>query len=244
MKSLLEILDMTAEGRTKFLKTTVTTARNAKATIAKILVAAEEQGDFGPGEMNAYAQRITGIELRREIQGTYEAVNVLKGIRAGTVGLTETQFETCPDFGRVTISGLLSKEPGLVPAAVEIILSKEDVTNRLKELTGKGKKAKEETPKLAIVAKGGEGEAEGEPSGIQTASAPAADTFVIPHEDPVMNHAPLMDRLMAEVKNAATVADAKAYVGIFESLLSHAESRLETLEAEAAPVETRELAVA
>jgi hypothetical protein len=254
MKMLLEILDMTAEGRAKFLKTTVTTARNAKTTIAKILVAAEEKGDYGSGEMNTYAQRLTGVELRREIQGVYEAVNTLKGIRAGTVPMTEEQFEKCPDFGRVTISGLLSKAPGFVPEACAIIESGEDVTKRLKALRDavNGKKPKEEVPKPET-AKESSPEAEGpegEASGFQTAPAADADTFVIPHKTPVVNCDPLMERLMREVKTAPTKADAALYIAAFAKLQAHAESRLEELEAQAsatpapAAAESRELAVA
>lgn len=255
MKMLIEILDMTAEGRARFLKTTVTSARNAKTTIAKILVAAEEKGDYGSGEMNAYAQRLTGVELRREIQGVYEAVNTLKGIRAGTVPLTEEQFETCPDFGRVTISGMLSKAPGFVPEACAIILSGEDVTKRLKCLrdivNGKAKPEKkppvtpEKTEPTSPEAEGTEGEA----SGIQTAPAADADTFIIPHTTPVVNCDALMERLMREVKTAPTKADAALYIAAFAKLQAHAESRLEALEAEAKEskspaAKSRELAVA
>lgn len=147
MKQLAELLELTANKRASLLKSAATSACNAKVMIAKLLVAARMKGDFDDGEMNAYAQRVTGIELRRELQGTYEAVNVLQAILDGECGLTEAEFESCPDFGRVTISGLLSKAPEKVAEAVEIIRSGTDVTKRLKELKGGKKKPKaEETP--------------------------------------------------------------------------------------------------
>lgn len=237
MKTLIEILDMTPEGRAKLLKSTTTSAVNAKVTIAKILVAAAEKGDYGKGEMNTYAQRVTGIELRRELQGTYEAVNVLEGIRAGTVPLTEAQFEKCPDFGRVTISGLLSKHAAFVPEACEIILEGTDVTKRLKALKERIKEG--ETPNLKILpdpkeSKGKKGTGDGEGSGIQTAGKADADTFTIPRDTVVLNHPGILERIIAEVKGAGTVEDCDAFLSMFSKLKSFAESRRETLEAESA----------
>lgn len=106
--------------------------------VARILLASESAGAFGPGEMNAYAKRISGVDIREEFQGVYEAVNVLRAIRDGSLPATELEFDTWGSYPVIMLSGFMSKRPNQVPQALEIIRSGQDVTNRLKELRAAG----------------------------------------------------------------------------------------------------------
>lgn len=190
-----EFCGLSAEKRATLLQSTVLSARKAQKIVAKILTIASELGDFKEGEMNTYSNRITGVELRRELQGTYECVNVLKAIRANAMTMTEQEFDDCPMFGAIILSSFLAKSPEKVEDALAIIRKGEDVTKKLKELRGGEKPAKEKS--------------EGNTSGESGESAPEiqtlptnADTFVIPHNEYVTNHAPLVARILKEIENA------------------------------------------
>lgn len=191
---MTEILEMSAIKRCNLLSSTVSSARKAQKTVAKILVAASEKGDYAEGEMNAYSLKHTGVELRRELQGTYEHVNVLKAMRSNAIDFKEEDFDVIPSFAAIILSSLLAKSPEKVSAALEIIRSGVDVTKRLQELKKGDKPAKGEG---AGAGEGGEGDA---PPEIQTPED--ADTFVIPHRDFVTNHLPLVERILDEIDTA------------------------------------------
>jgi hypothetical protein len=207
---MTEILEMSALKRCNLLSSTVSSARKAQKTVAKILVAASEKGDYAEGEMNAYSLKHTGVELRRELQGTYEHVNVLKAMRSNAIDFKEEEFDVIPSFAAIILSSLLAKSPEKVAAALEIIRSGVDVTKRLQALN-KGDKP----------AKGGDGEGAGEggegdaPPEIQTPDN--ADTFVIPHDVYVMNHDPILQRIVDEI-DTAEPEDLAVLATIFERL--------------------------
>lgn len=101
---------------------------------ARFLVEAEEAGEYVTGEMNSYAQQVLGIELRREFQGIYQAACLLRLIRKGKLAVSEDEIEAWKSTPIQWISGIVSKQPEKVAEALEIVHSKHDVTNRLKEL--------------------------------------------------------------------------------------------------------------
>ena len=107
---------------------------NERIDAARFLLEAEEAGEIRSGEMNSYAQDVLGIELRRGFQGIYQAVCLLRLIRAGELAATEEELETWDSTPIQWISGIVSKQPKKVAEALEIIRSRRDVTNRLKEL--------------------------------------------------------------------------------------------------------------
>ncbi len=229
IKSVIDFQSMTAGQRANGLKTLVTKASTAKKEIVKILVAAEIAGDFGKGkgEMNTYAMKITGVELRREAQGTYEACNVLRGILASTLAMTEAEFDskTFGSFPLIMLSGFMGKSPEKVPAALEIIRSGLDVTKRLQELrsAGKEKPASKENS---------ESPAPESPPETQTPSD--STTYIVPLDMPIMNHEEIMSDLMAELKGAATIEDCDTLIRNLNQLRALVESRREVLEMEAA----------
>lgn len=122
------------EKNLKYLVNRPKLVQKERREVAKILIAAESAGVFGAGEMNSYAKRITGVDIREEFQGVYEAVNVLQGIRSKSVIATEDEFNTWGSFPVIELSSTMSKRPEKLPEALEIIRSKKDVTNRLRAL--------------------------------------------------------------------------------------------------------------
>lgn len=128
---------MTSAEREKSLKHLVNRPKlvqKERREVARILLASESAGAFGPGEMNSYAKRISGVDIREEFQGVYEAVNVLRAIRDGSLPATEQEFETWGSFPVIMLSGFMSKRPDQIPQVLGIIRSGLNLTNRLKEL--------------------------------------------------------------------------------------------------------------
>ena len=241
MKSVIQFKEMTAGDRAKNLKSLVTKQTTAKKEIAKILVAAEMQGDFGKGEMNSYAQQVTGVELRREAQGTYEFVNVIKGILSGELPMTEEEFDSKQfgSFPLIMLSGFMSKSPEKVADALAIIRSGDDVTKRLKELRSPSKpKAEKEKSTKAAGTETGESE-------IQTPATPKGDTYFVPEGTSILAVEEIQARILSDMRNAPDVKSCENYHEFFKGLVAHLHTRWETLEAEsAAPVESKELAAA
>lgn len=138
---------MTPCDREKSIKHLVTQAKlvqRERREVARILLASETAGAFGPGEMNSYAKRISGVDIRVEVQGVYEAVNVLRAIRAGILPASEQEFDKWGSFPVIMLSSFMSKRSKLVPQALEIIRSGRDLTNRLKKLRSSSLSAREE----------------------------------------------------------------------------------------------------
>lgn len=230
MKSVVQFVQMTANQAATTLKSLCTRHTTAKKEIVKLLVAREEAGDFGKGEMNTYAQRVTGMELRREIQGTYEAVNVMKGIRSGELPMTEEEFDSKKfgSFPLIMLSGFMSKSPEKVIPALEIIRSGEDVTKRLKELRTPPKpKAEKEKSKDSDKGKTGEPE-------IQTLpEAPKGDSYFVPEGTGILAVEAVQKRILEDMRNAPDVASCENYHEFLKGLVAHLHTRWEVLEAEA-----------
>ena len=227
MKSIQEFQSMTSDQRAKNLASRAVKQSEAKKEISKILVAAEAAGDFGKGkgEMNAYATKITGVELRREAQGVYEYCNVLREILSGKLAVTEAEFDSARfgSFPLIVLSGLMSKAPEKVTEALEIIRSGIDVTKRLQALI----KVEKESD-----AGGESGPGEGEGSEIQTPEIPGTSYFV-PEGMPLLNCPEIVAAIVADIKGAGSLGDIENYLATFLKLSAIAESRGETLEAEA-----------
>jgi hypothetical protein len=233
MKTVSDFKVLSPEGRVTNLKSRVTKATTAKKEIMKLLIAGEECGDFGSGkgEMNAYALKITGHDLRREIQGTYEGCNVLRAIRSGKLAMTEDEFDSKPfgSFPLIMLSGFMTKSPENVSEALEIIRSGIDVTKRLQALRGPSKKT-DPAPETGAGGSGGGGEAGG-PAASSVTSTPGK-TYFVPEGTPMLNCPEIVAQIIAEVKGAGSIADVEEYLKTFLTLSSYAESRGEQLEAE------------
>lgn len=231
MKSVVQFVQMTANQAATTLKSLCTRHATGKKEIVKLLVAREEAGDFGKGEMNTYAQRVTGMELRREIQGTYEAVNVMKGIRSGELPMTEEEFDSKKfgSFPLIMLSGFMSKSPEKVIPALEIIRSGEDVTKRLKELRTPPKpKAEKESKESKESAEAETGESE-----IQTPEAPKGDSYFVPEGTGILAVEAVQKRILEDMRNAPDVASCENYHEFLKGLVAHLHTRWEVLEAEA-----------
>ena len=101
---------------------------------AKFLVDAEEAGEYGTGGMNAYAKQILGVELRRDFQGIYQAAKLVRLSRVGKIPVSEEELENWDSTPIQWFSGFVSNQPQKVAEALEIIRSRKNVTNRLREL--------------------------------------------------------------------------------------------------------------
>lgn len=252
-KTTADFVAMTETELVKALKTTTTRVVNAKdkgqKEIAMQLVAAEEKGLFKEGEMNTFAIKVTGVELRRELQGTYEAVNVLRAIRKGEIDMTEEEFvsKKFGSFSLIRLSSLLSKNPDLVDEALEIIRDGKNVTNGLRAL---GKKPKSESaesgeseePKGKSGGSAGKGESLNSDS--PPAEAPKGRTFFVPDGMAVLSVPEIKAAILEEIRNAPDEASADAYMATFRDFSAQLASRYETLEAEAAAKDPKPEAVA
>ncbi len=136
MKTVLEFTNLSPDERLDFIsmQNIVAMGRAAPKIVAKILFAAGEAGDYEKGEMNSYAQKATGIELRRGLQGTYEMVKVLRGMNQGLVPLSEQEFDIAPKFGLIKLSSIIANSPEKVSQACKIITSRKGVTNQIRHL--------------------------------------------------------------------------------------------------------------
>jgi hypothetical protein len=231
IKSLEEFCQLDTSARIKGLRSLVVKQDTAKKEIAKILIAAEKRGDYGPGEMNSWCKDTVGIELRRAAQGTYEAANVMREIDSGKLAMTEAEFDQCPSYGLIVLSSLMKKTPEKVADALEIIRAGTDVTNKLRALIKGEKKPKVEDSKES--GNSGSGEETGV-SEIQTLPAPKGTSFFVPEGESVLNQPEIQARILEDLRNLATPQDCENMHEFLKSLIGQVHTRWEHLEAEAA----------
>lgn len=225
MKTIESYSALTRNARAAALKSEVAGFSKGQKIIAKILFASEKAGDFEPGEKtNAFAQRVTGIELRRECQGVYEALRVLSAMADKSIAMTETEFDNVRGFSLVIISGLLGKkDPAKLARAVAISLSGDkDTVAQLKALTAKvkktpGAKNPDSTPPL-----------EGNEI-FPDLSDLNVTTYQVPDSLVILNHPEILKRIIAEVQAAETAEDCDAFAGMFAKLAAMAEKRKQSL---------------
>lgn len=194
MKSIQELSDTTAAGRKTTLVNSAKAGRSAPIVIAKVLFVAGMKADYEEGGMNAYSQKATGLDIRRELQGTYERVNLLTAMHKKELDMTEIEFDECLNFAAIKLASLVKKgDTDKIAQAMAIIRSGENVTKDIKALCSPPKKDKAE----------GEDKPQGQESPeLQTPPADV-DVFTIPHGEYVTNHRPLVDRILQEIKDAA-----------------------------------------
>ena len=259
LKQLAEFLADSSEIRAKALPKYVANITESKKLLVKLLVAGEEAGDFDKGAqgMSTYARTLTaypekrdkegnlvhkayeGIDLRRDIQGTYEACNVMRGIRSGKLAMSELEFDSKQfgSFPLIMLSGFMSKSPEKVADALEIIRSGDRVSDRLKELRGGKAKKKETESKDSKESEGGETEV----SEIQTV---IGKTFFVPEGTAILNEPTLLKALVEEIAAAGSIESCEAYHGLFKDLTAKVHARWEVLEAEIAAMAPAELEAA
>lgn len=243
---------MSKDERASNLKSRVKKYDVSKKEIVKILVASEEGGDVGKNEsLNAFANRVTGYDLRREVQGVYEHCNVLRAIRAKEITMTEADFDKAGKSGLIKLSSCLSSYKSLVPEVVEIIKSGKDVTNRLAAIMPTKAKKKDttvvvtdgetKTPESPEKPKGeskesatpGAGETPSpEVSETQTPEPPKGDTYFVPEGMAVLGVEEIQARILADIRNAGTAEDCLATHEFFAAMVKEVHARWEAIEAE------------
>lgn len=231
MKSVIQFKEMNPNEAAKNLKSLCTRVKSGEFEIMKLLVAREEAGDFGKGEMNSYAQRVTGLELRREIQGVYEGCTVLRAIRAGDITLTESEFDKAKKYCLIKLASLIGKKDAeKITAAVEIIRSGKDVTSRIKALFPKKEKP-ESKPKAEKEPK--EPEKVIELTEIESPESPKGDSYFVPEGTGILAVEEIQARILHDMRTAPYVASCENYHEFLKGLVAHLHTRWEVLEAEA-----------
>lgn len=237
MKTVAQFKEIGASDRAKNLKSRTRKDDETKKEIAKILVAAEESGDFGKGEMNSWAMKIVGCELRREIQGTYDLVKVLQSSRASEIVFTEAEFDKTPKSALYSLARIIrKKDAGKIASALEIIRSGKDLTNRLKELEGKGKKppAPPVEPEVTKPGAGATGAGEGDSLNSGTPETPKGDTYFVPEGTAMLDNPEVQVRILADARNLPNGDSCANMLDFLAKLAAQTQTRWEHLEAEAA----------
>lgn len=236
MKTVAQFKEIGAADRAKNLKSRTRKDDETKKEIAKLIVAAEECGDFGKGEMNSWAMKIVGCELRREIQGTYDLVKVLQTIRSSEIVFTEEEFDKTPKSALYALARIIrKKDAAKVSSALEIIRSKIDVTNRLRELEGKGKKPA--APSVEPESKesaGAPGAGETGSLNSDTPETPKGDTYFVPEGTAMLAIEEIQARILSDIRNLPDGDSCVNMLDFLAKLAAQTQTRWEHLEAEAA----------
>jgi hypothetical protein len=244
MKTVSDFAAMTANVAKKTLQTLAEKVTTGEKEIIKLLVAREEKGDFGKGQMNSWSQEVTGLELREEIQGIYECCHVVRAMRAGSIEFTETEFDKANKFGLMRLGTLIKKDDkAKIAEAIAIIRSGEKVTERIRALFPSKGKGKGETDKEKS-GKSGKGSGESKSEELPEIQTPPGMTFFIPKGTALLQSKELLKAIMAEIKSAPDAESCAAYHDLFKDLTAHCHTRWETLEAKAAEKEARKAAKA
>lgn len=144
-----EIIAMSAADRITGLRETVTKHSSTIKTASKFLVAFTIAGDCQAFELNAFAKKHLGMDIRKEIQGIYQTVKVLGMIAANELGnVTEDQFDSIPWSANIELSRFLNPESELWflrEKAINAYAGHEPVKN-LKKLIADAKQKPEAPP--------------------------------------------------------------------------------------------------
>lgn len=137
---------MSAADRITGLRETVTKHASTIKTASKFLVAFTIAGDCNAFELNAFAKKHLGMDIRKEIQGIYQTVKVLSLIANNELGeVTEEQFDNIPWSANIELSRFLNPESELWFLREKAIIAyagKEPVKN-LKKLIADSKEKPE-----------------------------------------------------------------------------------------------------
>lgn len=94
MQTLAQIIALTSADRITTLKNQVQSHDCTRKVSAKFLLAMIKAGDCQSNEVNAYAKKHLGFDIRQEIQGVYQSLKVLESIINGEMpGVDEADFD-------------------------------------------------------------------------------------------------------------------------------------------------------
>lgn len=149
MKTYESLKALTTKQRANDLITCCETSVSRQKQVAKCLVAMVAAGDCKAREMSKYADKLTGMDIRREMQNVYELVRVFEAVIDGSIKITEEQFDSLDGAKLALLSPFLRKEElkAKLPEAVEA--AKNGTAKDIRDLKPKAEKAKpeSETPK-------------------------------------------------------------------------------------------------
>lgn len=123
MKSYASILAGTTDDRNRILIVSCETSASRQKEVAKALVAAVAAGDCKSGKFREHAQKVTGKDIRKNLQNVYELMAVFEAVLAGKIQITEEEFDNLDSSKLALLSPFLSKEEllPLLEQAVEAV---------------------------------------------------------------------------------------------------------------------------
>ena len=109
MKSYASILAGTTDDRNRILIVSCETSASRQKEVAKTLVAAVAAGDCKSGKFRQHAEKITGKDIRENLQNVYELMKVFEAVLAGKIQITEEEFDNLDSSKLALLSPFLSK---------------------------------------------------------------------------------------------------------------------------------------
>ncbi len=190
MQNYVTLLALTSDERSLELKTSYTsvaTLNTSKGELqklaAKLLVSMAGAGDCKKGDYRKHAMKITGADIREEMQDIYGLIAVFDAVLADEIEITEEEFDSMESSKLALLSPFLSKDElkPFMDKATEA--AKTGTAKDIRALKPKPKKEKDEEPEAAI------------PFGFI-----ATD---IGSDDPLVNSAQFKARMQADFAKAA-----------------------------------------
>lgn len=150
MKNYDTLLALTSVERETELKTSYfataklnTSKGELQKLAAKLLVSMSAAGDCKKGDYRKHAMKITGADIREEMQDIYGLIAVFDAVLAGEIEITEEEFDSMESSKLALLSPFLSKDE-LKPFLDKA--TKAAKTGTAKDIRGlKPKKDKDET---------------------------------------------------------------------------------------------------
>jgi hypothetical protein len=197
MKNYETLLALTSDERSSELKTSYTsvaTLNTSKGELqklaAKLLVSMAGAGDCKKGAYRKHAMKITGADIREEMQDIYGLIAVFDAVLADEIGITEEEFDSMESSKLALLSPFLSKEE-LQPFLDEAVKAAK---------TGTAKDIRDLKPKKD----------KDEPEATKPAPEPIAFGFIatdIDKDAPLVTSAQAKSRLQADFLKACETED-------------------------------------
>lgn len=194
MTNYVTLLALTSDERSLELKTSYTsvaTLNTSKGELqklaAKLLVSMAGAGDCKKGDYRKHAMKITGADIREEMQDIYGLIAVFDAVLADEIEITEEEFDSMEPSKLALLSPFLSKD--------ELKPFLDEATEAAK--TGTAKDIRALKPKK---------EKDEEPEAAKPAAAAIPFGFIatdIGSDDPLVNSAQFKARMQADFAKAA-----------------------------------------
>lgn len=212
-KNYAAILELTPQGRADFLIVSTGPVGDIKKPVVKTLAAMIDAGDCQQGKLRETALEITGKDIKKDFQSIYELLAVFQAVIAGSIGITEAEFDEMESSKLALLSPFLSKDElkPLLDQAVE--LAKNGTAKDIRDLKPKGEpkesKAMKEMRERAEHAEGEAARAEERATRILESATIELPFYCtdISKGEAVLKSAQLCNRIKTDLKGAKQSGD-------------------------------------